>query len=74
MWLAKPYYEAVPYVYAAVGSALLIVSWVMLTGVWSTTLLILGSLLLLAGLTLWLRRRDYRYTQRQYNARSLDEA
>ena len=36
-------------------------------------LLAVGSLSLLAGIVLWLRRRDYRTRQAEYTNRSLDD-
>ena len=35
--------------------------------------LAVGALSLMAGLVLWLRRRDYRTRQSEYNSRSLDD-
>jgi LPXTG-motif cell wall-anchored protein len=35
--------------------------------------LLAGALLLIAGLVLWLKRRDYRRTRSEYNDHSLDE-
>ncbi len=73
VWLVKPLYELLPYGYMAAGVALLFFSWAATGSVLPTVLLVLGCLSLLAGLTIWLRRRDYRTTQAQYNSRSLDE-
>jgi hypothetical protein len=74
MWVAKPIYEALPYLYGALGLAFISVSWFGSTGILSALLLICGSGLLLISLVLWLRRRDFRDTQRQYNAKSLEES
>jgi hypothetical protein len=73
MWLPKPFYETLPYLYGALGLVFLSVSWVGTTGIASAVLLIAGSGLLLISLVLWLRRKDFRDAQRQYNNRSLDE-
>jgi hypothetical protein len=73
MWLPKPFYETLPYLYGALGLVFLSVSWVGATGLASAVLLITGSGLLLISLVLWLRRKDFRDAQRQYNNRSLDE-
>ena len=74
MWLAKPIYEALPYAYGALGLAFIAVSWFGVTGIASALILLCGSGLLLISLVLWLRRRDFRDAQRQYNARSLEES
>jgi hypothetical protein len=74
MWFPKPLYEALPYLYGALGLTFLYVSWVGATGVPSALLLIAGSGLLLISLVLWLRRKDFRDAQRQYKQRSLDES
>jgi hypothetical protein len=73
LWLAKPVYELMPYLYIIAGAALLTLAWLMVSPLWPTVFLIAGCISLLAGLTLWLRRRDYRTTQSQYNQRSLDD-
>jgi hypothetical protein len=73
VWLAKPIYEFLPYLYMLVGLVLVGSSWVVHTPGWPMWLLIVGCVALLAGLVIWLRRRDYRTTQAQYNKRSLDE-
>ena len=74
MWLPKPFYETLPYLYGALGFLFLTVSWVGTTGMASAVLLIAGSGLLLISVVLWLRRKDFRDAQRHYNSRSLDES
>jgi hypothetical protein len=73
MWLPKPFYELLPYLYGAIALTFLTASWIWTTGLVSALLLITGSGLLLISLVLWLRRKDFRDAQRQYNSRSLDE-
>jgi len=73
MWLPKPLYELLPYIYGTLGLVFLVVSWMGATGIASAVLLIAGSGLLLISLVLWLRRKDFRDSQRQYTNRSLDE-
>ena len=73
MWIARPIYELLPYLYMVVGILLLSGSWTISTSIWPTVMLVLGSLSLLAGLVIWLRRRDYRSKQTEYNSKSLDE-
>lgn len=73
MWLARPVYEFLPYLYMVAGVVFLGASWYLTEGMWSGLLLAAGSLCLLAGLVLWLRRKDYRTAQSEYNSRSLDD-
>jgi hypothetical protein len=71
MWIARPIYELLPYVYMALGAVLISLAWFLetLPGVFLTV----GSLSLLAGIVLWLRRKDYRTRQAEYTNRSLDD-
>lgn len=60
MWVSKPVYEAVPYIYGIAGAILFGLS-MYLDFWWLPTLcLVLGIVCLVYGLVLWLRRRDYR--------------
>ncbi len=73
LWLAKPVYECMPYLYIGAGAALITLAWLMMSPLWPTVFLIVGCVSLLAGITLWLRRKDYRTMQSQYNQRSFDD-
>lgn len=73
MWLARPVYEILPYLYMVVGIVLLTAAWLVSAETLPGIFMVLGSLSLLAGIVLWLRRRDYRTTQAEYNSRSLDD-
>jgi hypothetical protein len=73
MWLARPIYEFLPYLYMLLGAALLGAAWLVTVRTLPSVLMVLGSLSLMAGLVLWLRRRDYRTRQSEYNSHSLDE-
>jgi hypothetical protein len=73
MWIARPLYELIPYVYMLVGLALLGAAWLINMETLPGVLLLLGSLSLLAGIVLWLRRKDYRTTQAEYTSKSLDD-
>jgi len=72
MWLARPVYESLPYLYALGGVALMCASW-FVKAFWSLLLLVAGGAALLAGLVIWLKRRDYRAQQAEYDSRSLDD-
>ncbi|MGD9841613.1 MAG: hypothetical protein AB7F79_03575 [Steroidobacteraceae bacterium] len=72
MWLSRPVYELLPYIYMMLGIVLLAGSG-FVTGGWINLMLVLGVAALIVGVVLWLRRRDYRRGQREYNSRSLDD-
>lgn len=73
LWLAKPIYELLPYGYMLVGLLLGCASWWVNVSRWSSIMLVAGVLLLIVGLVVWLRRRDYRTAQAEYTQRSLDD-
>ena len=73
MWINRPIYESLPYAYMLFGVGLLAASWLIRAGPWPTILLLVGALSLLAGLVIWLRRRDSRTLRAEYNDKSLDE-
>jgi hypothetical protein len=72
MWIPRPVYEAIPYVYMLAGGGLLSAAYVLDQGPrgW---LLAGGAVALTLGLVLWMRRRDYRDTRSEYDTQSLDE-
>jgi hypothetical protein len=72
MWLPRPIYEAIPYASAAAGALLIGVAWYTDYAPRGFALAV-GGLLGIAGLVLWMKRRDYRSTQGDYNPRALDE-
>jgi Flp pilus assembly protein TadB len=71
MWLARPVYEFLPYAYMLLGTVLLGASFI--SAAWSTLLMWLGIVALVLGLVFWLKRRDYRTAQTEYNRKSLDD-
>ena len=73
MWLARPIYEVLPYLYMVVGIVLLGAAWLISAETLPSVFMVVGSLSLLGGIVLWLRRRDYRTTQAEYTNRTLDE-
>ncbi|HEU4485698.1 MAG TPA: hypothetical protein VFR96_09445 [Povalibacter sp.] len=73
MWIARPLYELIPYLYMIVGLLLLGAAWVITIEVLPGIFLVVGSLSLMAGIVLWLRRKDYRTSQAEYNSKSLDD-
>ena len=73
MWLARPIYEFLPYLYMLVGVALLAAAWFIEMSTLPSVFMLIGVLSIMAGLVLWLRRRDYRTRQSEYNSRSLED-
>jgi Flp pilus assembly protein TadB len=73
MWLARPIYEFLPYLYMIVGLALLGAAWFIEMSTLPSVFMLVGVLSIMAGLVLWLRRRDYRTRQSEYNSRSLED-
>jgi Flp pilus assembly protein TadB len=73
MWLARPVYEFLPYLYMLVGVGLLAAAWFIEMAMLPSLLLVVGVLSMMAGVVLWLRRRDYRTRQSEYNSRSLED-
>ena len=72
MWIPRPLYEAIPYVLMVAG-AVALVSAFLVEQAPHGMLMLAGGLGLTLGLVLWMRRRDYRATQSEYDTRSLDE-
>jgi hypothetical protein len=73
MWLARPIYEFLPYLYMLVGVGLLGAAWFIEMSTLPSVFMLVGVLSIMAGLVLWLRRRDYRTRQAEYNSRSLED-
>jgi hypothetical protein len=65
-------YEVLPYVYMAAGAAALAVAF-LVDDVPHGPLMLLGGGGLTLGLVLWMRRRDYRASQDEYDTHSLDK-
>lgn len=73
MWISRPIYELLPYLYMLIGLALLAAAWLVEADAWPSVFLTAGALSLMGGLVLWLRRKDYRSKQAEYDNRSLDD-
>lgn len=72
MWVPRPLYEALPYVYVAAGAAALGAAF-LVDRAPHGLLMLLGGLGITVGLVLWMRRRDFRASRAEYDSRSLDE-
>ncbi|MEO7775733.1 MAG: hypothetical protein ABIT36_08775, partial [Steroidobacteraceae bacterium] len=74
MTLKRPLYESLPLLYGAGGLAGLVVGYLLRSHTLASLLLsVTGLGGLLAGLVIWLRRRDYRRLSEQYRTRELDD-
>jgi hypothetical protein len=60
LWLSKPIYESLPGFYVAGGVLLLGASFWLDYGYWPALCLTLALSLLIAGVLLWWRRREFR--------------
>ena len=72
MWLARPLYELLPYLYMLAGIVLVGFAWSLPSATLPGVMMFVGVVSLLAGIVLWLRRRDYRTRQAEYDEKSLD--
>lgn len=73
MRLSRPLYEALPWVYIATGLAALLASYLWRAVPWSELLALPGLLLIVTGLVLVLKRRDYRIQLRNYGGEFDDD-
>jgi hypothetical protein len=65
-YLNKSAYESLPAVYAALGATLFWLSYHYRENWWSTLCALAGLMGLIAGLMVWMHRRDYRATSADY--------
>ena len=64
MWLSKPVYELLPYFYLVAGLAALAASIYLNYWHWPTICLAVGFGLLIIGMLVLLKRRDFRQNRR----------
>ena len=69
MRFSNPLYESLPAVYALAGGALLYGSYRLHSGPLSLLMMLAGALSIVAGVAIWLRRRDFRAANAQYWSR-----
>ena len=67
--LTRVVYESLPAAYAALGATLLWLSYRFSGTWWSTPCALAGLVGMIAGLMIWLHRRDYRATSADYQYR-----
>ena len=68
MRLPRPLYEALPYLYMTIGLSAVATSFLWRKTGWSDVLSAFGMVAVVIGLTLVLKRRDYRLQRRHYGA------
>ena len=64
IWVSKPFYESLPFLYLLAGISLLIASLYLDYWYWPTICLVVGIVCLIFGLLIFLRRRDFRDDRR----------
>ena len=69
MWVSKPIYESLPYVYLLLGAIALGLSMYLNYWYMPTICFVVGLICLVAGLVVLLKRRDYRVTDRRVGQR-----
>jgi hypothetical protein len=69
MWVAKPIYESLPYLYLAMGAIALGASMYLNYWYWQEICFVVGLGGLVAGLVVLLKRRDHRVTDRRVGQR-----
>ena len=72
MWLPRPIYEAIPYACVGAGAVLVAAAFLFERGPHGL-LLVIGGAGATVGLMLWMRRRAYRASLRDYDGRPLDD-
>ena len=72
MRLARPVYECMPLVYAAIGGLAILLAYLDPEGPRSVVAMLIGVIAEIAALTVFLRRQDYRELSREYSGETID--
>ncbi len=72
MRLARPVYESLPLIYAAIGALGFLLAYIDPSVPRSVTAFVIGLLAQIAALTVFLRRQDYRALSREYSGETID--
>jgi hypothetical protein len=72
MRLARPVYESLPYLYMAMGALAIFIFYLDPVGDRAVAAFVIGVVVATAGLTLLLRRQDYRALSREYSGETID--
>jgi hypothetical protein len=60
LWLSRPLYESIPYLYFAGGLLAIVASFNVQYGYWTAICVGIAVLSFVSGLAVWLKRRVYR--------------
>ena len=72
MRLARPVYESMPLVYAAIGGLAVLLAYLDPVGPRAVIAMVIGVAAEIAALTVFLRRQDYRELSREYSGETID--
>ena len=72
MRLARPVYESLPIIYAVIGALAILLFYLNPLGLGGKIAFTIGIAALIAALTLFLRRQDYRALSREYTGETID--
>jgi hypothetical protein len=72
MRLARPVYESMPLVYAAIGGLAILLAYLDPDGPRAVIAMCIGVAAEIAALTVFLRRQDYRELSREYSGETID--
>jgi Flp pilus assembly protein TadB len=72
MRLARPVYESLPYFYMAIGALAIVIFYLDPVGARAVAAFAIGVIVATAGLTLLLRRQDYRALSREYSGETIE--
>ncbi|MGO8856315.1 MAG: hypothetical protein ACLQO1_11475 [Steroidobacteraceae bacterium] len=72
MRLARPVYESVPLIYAAIGGLAILLAYFDTEEPETAIALVIGLVAEVAALTVFLRRQDYRALSREYSGETIE--
>ena len=72
MRLARPVYESMPLIYAAIGGLGILLAYVDPEGPRAVVAMLIGVSAEIAALTVFLRRQDYRDLSREYSGEHIE--
>jgi hypothetical protein len=72
MRLARPVYETLPLIYAAIGIVAISLAYLDADSPRSAVAMVIGLVAEVAAVTIFLRRQDYRELRREYTGETID--
>lgn len=72
MWIPRPLYEALPYLWVLAGVVLFVLPFIAHDLPWRELAMVGGAACVLVGCVFWMHRRDFRARQVEYG-KSLDD-